>query len=747
MKRTVKVALSILGGLLALAVFFVGGWLAYYGLQPRRDISPAAYAWPKGIGTEEVDRLAREVLGRMTLDEKIDQMAGEGMNRAIVSMIFRKHFDVVYAGANDRLEIPPVAFTDGPRGVAVARATSFPVAMARAATWDVELEREVGDVIGKEARAAGANYFGGLCVNLLRHPSWGRAQETYGEDPWLLGEMGLALMRGVQAHNVMACAKHFALNSIENSRFQVDVEVDERTLREVYLPHFEKLAHHGVASVMSAYNRVRGEYCGHNRYLLTTILRDEWGFEGFVSSDWLWGLRDGVAGVRAGMDLEMPGPRHYGNNLRRLVGEGRVTEAEIDDIVFRILRTKLDYVTRPDTRDYPRALIADPEHIELSRRVAERGMVLLKNEGPVLPFDRSGIGTLAVVGHLANIDNTGDRGSSNVNPPYRVTPLDGLRNYLGVAAVLHSDGGDLEHLAAVALRADAVVVLAGFRHDEEGEYLHLDGGMPANESEKQAPFGFAGGDRVPLNLKDRDLRVIQTVAALNPRVVVALVSGTAVTMEEWKDEVPAILMAWYFGMEGGNALARILFGDVNPGGKLPFTIPVDESQLPPFDPYARKVDYGYYHGYTLFDRMGYQAAFPFGFGLGYTTFSFDAPRVDTPEIDPDGELRVSVEVRNTGIVRGDTVAQLYVGFENSTVDRPVKLLRGFTRVSLDPDETKTVAFRVPAADLAWYNPEARRWEVESMEYSVFAGSSSRPEDLLRAGFRILSPGSTPEQRP
>jgi beta-glucosidase len=746
MKRVIKYAGLALGGVLSLAVVSAGGWLLYHSLRPRHDISPGAYSWPKGIGAADVDRLAREVLDQMTLDEKIDQMSGEGMGRALASMIFRKHFDVVYAGANDRLGVPPVAFTDGPRGVAIARSTSFPVAMARAATWDVALEKQVGDVVGKEARAAGANYFGGLCVNLLRHPSWGRAQETYGEDPWLLGEMGLALMKGVQAHNVMACAKHFALNSIENSRFQVNVEVDERTLREVYLPHFRKLVDHGVASIMSAYNRVRGEYCGHNPYLLTTILRDEWGFEGFVTSDWMWGLRDGLKGVRAGMDVEMPAPRHYGKNLRRLVKEGRVAEGEIDTIVFRILRTKLDYATRVDPMEYPRTLIAAPDHVDLSRRVAERSMVLLKNEGPVLPLDRSGISTLAVVGHLANIDNTGDRGSSNVNPRYRVTPLSGLRSYLeDDVRVLHNDGTDLEHLAAIASQADAVVVVAGFRHDEEGEYLHMDGGMPADESEKQAPFGFAGGDRVPLGLKERDLRVIRTVAPLNPRVVVALVSGTAVAMEEWKEDVPAILMAWYFGMEGGNALARVLFGEVNPGGKLPFTIPVDEAHLPPFDPYAPEVEYGYYHGYTLFDRMGYPAAFPFGFGLSYTSFSFDRLQVETPEIVDGGELRVSVEIRNTGLRRGDEVAQLYVGFENSAVDRPVKLLRGFERVSLEPGASKTVGFRVPAGELAWYNPGSRRWEVENIEYPVFVGSSSRPEDLLRESFRVVSSETRTEE--
>ncbi len=553
-----------------------------------------------------------------------------------------------------------------------------------------------------------------------------------------MGEMAVALMKGVQFHNVMACAKHYALNSIENSRYEVDVQLDERTLREVYLPHFKKCVDNGVASIMSAYNRVRGEYCGHNRYLLTSILRDDWGFRGFVTSDWMNGLRDGLKGVKAGMDIEMPTPAHYGENLLKLVAEGAVSENEIDEMVFRILRTKLDYVTREDPMTYEPELIASPEHTALAREVAEQSMVLLKNSDSLLPLSRAEVGRIAVVGRLANVDNTGDHGSSHVRPPYLVTPLQGLKSAVGDDSVVTpSIPGDVAQVREAAADADVVVVVVGVAHDEEGEYIDAEGDMRKPGEQPQPLFGFGpGGDRVPLSLRDEDVEVIRAACSANPKCVVALIGGSAITMEEWVDQTPAVLMAWYFGMEGGNALAKVLFGEVNPAGRLPFTIPRDESQLPPFDPYAREVEYGYYHGYTLFDREGHEAAFPFGFGLSYTTFAFQNLEITSPAVEPGGSLEARVEVTNSGPVAGRAVPQLYVGFSNSSVDRPHKLLRGFRKIALAPGETRVVRFQVPAEDLAWYNPEASRWEVEEMVYQLYVGPSADDRTLLKAEFEI-----------
>ncbi|GAB4245572.1 MAG: glycoside hydrolase family 3 N-terminal domain-containing protein [Acidobacteriota bacterium] len=737
MRRFFKILLFSLVGLLAVILLGTLGLVAWAWWAPTPPLDQTAYPWQQGLSEAEIDTIAAELVGQMTLEEKVDQLTGDGMVRSIITMLTKGHLGIVYSGYNERLGIPPIAFTDGPRGVVVARSTSFPVAMARAATWDVELERRVGEVFGKEARAAGANYFGGVCINLLRHPSWGRAQETYGEDPFLLGQMGVAVVQGVQRHNVMACAKHFALNSIENSRFQVNVLVDERTLREVYLPHFRRVVEAGAASIMSAYNRVRGEYCGHNRYLLTDILRGDWGFRGFVTSDWFWGLRDAVKGVRAGMDVEMPGDDHY-REIPELVARGILQESEIDAMVRRVVRTKLYFLTRPDPMDYPADLLACREHRELARVVSEESMVLLKNEGPLLPLDRSRIRRLALVGRLIDEDNTGDRGSSFVRPPYLITPEAGFAEYLGDdVELLTADGSDLEAARRAAEQADVAVVVAGFRYDDEGEYLHTDGGMPRNEAEKQAPFGMKGGDRYPLGLKADDIALIQTVAQANPRTVVALIGGSAITMEEWKDQAPVILMAWYFGMEGGRALPRVLFGDVNPSGRLPFTIPTDETQLPPFDPYAPEVEYGYYHGYTLLDKTGQTPAFPFGYGLSYTQFEYANLQVAAPEVGVGDVIRVSVDVSNVGARAGKEVVQLYVGFENSTVERPIRLLRGFAKVALAPGETKRVELEVPVRDLAYYDPDSGEWKVEAVTYPVFVGPSSRAGDLLRGEVRVI----------
>jgi beta-glucosidase len=722
----------------------------------RLDITAARPRWPKEMTFEAADRAALELVSKMTLDEKLDQMTGSGIAPMMLSMLLRGEMAPVYSGTNQRLGIPPVAFTDGPRGVTSGRATSFPAAIARAATWDVELQRRVGEVVGQEARAEGANYWGGLCLNIVRHPSMGRAQETYGEDPWLTGEMGVAILEAVQRHNVMACAKHFALNSMETARFKNNVEIDERTLREVYMPQYREAVEHDVASFMSAYNKVRGEWCGENHHLLTAILRDDWGFRGFVTSDWMWGVYDAKRGVHAGLDIEMPRSLVYGDGLKALVERGEVPLAEVDESVRRIVRTKLLFLTRGDPQVYPPRLAAAPEHTALAREVAEKGMVLLKNDEALLPLDKARVKKIAVVGHLADTDNTGDRGSSNVTPPYHTSALRGFRDYLGAdAMVLHSDGANLDEVSRLAKDADTVVVVAGARWDEVGEYVSDPKGLrPSGPAQKRRvkvklpffhPIEMSGGDYAPLALKARDLKVIQTASKANPRCVVALIGGSVYTMEEWRNEVPAILMAWYFGMEGGHALVRVLFGDVNPSGKMPLTTPKHESQLPFFDEFADSIEYGPYHGYTLFDKKGEEPAFPFGHGLSYTTFAYANLEVSTPAIAPDGRVKVTVDVTNTGARAGEEVVQLYVGFGRSKVERPVKLLRAFRKVALTPGETKTVPLSVVAKDLAWYNVEKKEWEIEPMAYDVLVGPSSCDKDLLKTSFCVVA-ASAPQSR-
>src|SRR5215217_7814946 len=319
------------------------------------------------------------------------------------------NLEPITAGAIPRLGVPGVRFSDGPRGAVIGQSTAFPVPMARGATWDPDLEERVGEAIGAEIRAQGGNFFGGVCINLLRHPAWGRAQETYGEDPHHLGEMGTALMRGVQRH-AMACVKHFALNSIENARFKVDVRVSDRVLREIYLPHFERCVKEGAASVMSAYNKVNGEFCGQNRRLLNEILKEEWGFEGCVVSDFIFGLRDAKTGVQAGLDVEMPFANLYSRFLPDLVERGEVPVEAVDDAALRTIRQQLRLESVGEPERYSQDAVASEEHQMLAREAAQKAIVLLKSEPVdgdlVLPWETRRPRRLAVIGWLAEVPNT-----------------------------------------------------------------------------------------------------------------------------------------------------------------------------------------------------------------------------------------------------------------------------------------------------------------------------------------------------
>ncbi len=727
----------------------------------RHDVGPAAFPWPReGVDDARLDELTDELMERMTLRDKVHQLSGDGGNLLLVRLgahvYLLNRFPHMYAGHAPELGIPPVSFGDGPRGVVVGEASAFPVAIGRGASFDRELEARVGEAIATEARALGINYFGGLCINLLRHPGWGRAQETYGEDPFHVGEMGVALLTAVQRHNVMVCAKHFALNSIENSRFFVDVQLDDRTLHEVYLPQFRRCVEAGVASVMSAYNRVRGQWAGHSELLLDEILRGQWGFEGFVSSDWVWGLHGTVEPAVAGMDVEMPRTRYYGRRLLGAVEAGRLEPAVIDRNARRVVRTKLRFVTREDPRDYPEDVVECDEHRALARESAEASMVLLRNEGPLLPLDPGKIRRLAVIGELATERNLGDGGSSMVSPRRVVTLLDGIRERLETAgeatpqAGVTADGRPAgppppappaqqkqpqNGLDPAAVRrasesADAVVVVAGRRWNDEGESLN-----PRRKPGKPSRLA-RGGDRTDLALRPDEVATILAAASANPRTAVVLVGGSAITLEAWRESVPAILMAWYPGMEGGNALAGILFGDVSPSGKLPFTLPADPAQLPDFDPWAARAEYGYYHGYTLFDREQLTPAYPFGHGLSYTTFELGDPTLSDATITSDGDLRFTVPVTNTGDHPGAQVVQAYVTFPDTGVDRPDKLLRAFDKVHLEPGEAAEATLHIPARDLARYDPDSASWIVDPGEYTLLVGTSSTDPSMIPLTFQV-----------
>jgi beta-glucosidase len=706
------------------------------GSAPARRVSPewGRFEFLPPLDWEGADREARRLLASMSLEQKIGQMTSNTSIEEYIPACIKYNDKPYVAGEDLGLGIPGIKFSDGPAGIVMGdSSTCFPVSIARGATWDVELEEAVGDAMGKEARALGANFFGGVCINLLRHPAWGRSQETYGEDPCLLGAMGSALVKGAQRH-VMACVKHFALNSMENSRYKVDVTIDERTLREVYLPHFRKCVEAGAAAVMAAYNKFRGDYCGESRYLLKSILRDDWGFEGIVISDFTYGIRDGAKAAAAGMGIEMPVEAHYGRELLEACIRGEVAESLIDETVLAILRTKILFARRLGGRSYSKALLACPEHAALAVQVARESIVLLKNEGNLLPLKARETRKIAVLGALASRPNIGEmKGSSHVYPPYVVTPLEGLRRRAEGIEIAYAECGgfegggagsaDMAQLRAAISGADAVVAVVGLTSDDEGEYI---------------PYWSTGcgGDRLDLGLKRRDVDMIREAATLNPRLIVVLQGGGAIMTAPWDDVARAILMTWYPGMEGGKALAEVLFGDCNPSGKLPLTIPASLDQLPPFERDTEAITYDFYHGYFLADRDASTVAYPFGFGKSYTSFGYSDLAAFVSAAGNERKLDVSVRVENTGSVAGEEVVQIYVGYRGSTVTRHAKDLKAFGRVALEPGEAARFGRTIALSDLAYYSPEKKGWILEDIEYVVYAGASSRPEDLLETRFRL-----------
>ncbi len=692
------------------------------------------------------EEAARGLVAALSLDERLWCLDGDAPTWAGLAFLAEDGYHrAPFAAARvERVGLPGIAFADGPRGCVVGNATCFPVAMARGATWDPALEERVGEAIGRELQAAGATLTGAVCVNVLRHPAWGRAQETYGEDPFHVGELAAAAARGLQRH-VMACVKHLACNSMENARFTVDVEVDEVALHEVFLPQFRRVVDEGVASVMSAYNSVNGEWCGQNRELLTDVLRGEWGFTGFVISDWIFGLRDAAASLAAGLDIEMPYRMVRASHLPVALEEGRASWDDVDVAVARVVATLLrfdDVLAGPVP---PPDVVGSPEHRTLAREVAARSVVVLRNEPvggtPVLPVDPGS--RLAVLGRLASTVNLGDGGSSDVWDLACRTVLDGLAV---VADAVYDDGTDVGHAAAVAAGADAAVVVVGCTHLDEGEFIGAtDPSLgelfpevdepdvaerftaaiaelapvvkPLRLAERAAGFS-TGGDRSLLRLHPGDVELVRAAAAANPRTVVVLQGGSAILASEWVRDVPAIVHAFYGGCEAGPGLADVLFGAVEPTGRLPFSVPVDEADLPPFGREAATACYDRWHGWWHLARNGRAPLFPFGYGLSYTTFALGEALA---WVDRD-HLEVRGSVRNTGDRDGTDVVQLYA--ELSDADAPARLV-GFRRVEVPVGAEVAVALTVPVDRLATRDPEAHAWRSPAGHHRIvlarFAG--------------------------
>lgn len=697
---------------------------------------------------------AKKIVSEMTLEEKVFLMSG---NDNLVDVLIKKkeeHYNQFpyIAGGNERLGIPAIKFCDGPRGVdcGVGKSTCFPVSMCRGASFDPELEEKIGHAVGREVLAHGGNFYGGVCINLPYNPGWGRSQETYGEDSFALGEMGSALLRGVQDENVIACEKHFAFNSMENGRFRVNVKCDKRTEREVYLPHFKRCIDEGAACLMSSYNQYDGTFCGHHDYLLNQVVKDEWDFDGFIMSDFLIGIRDTVEAANGGMNVEMRDCKFFGEHLIKAVESGLVPEEKIDDAALRIVRTLLAFeqARKESGKTYDETILGCDEHRALALCAAREGITLIQNENHCLPFNKDKTKKIAVLGRLAESDNLGDYGSSRVFPKHVVTVTEGLKNILPDAELLIETGEDLEKAKQYAKDADAVIYVVGYDHDDEGEHLggsdilEVAQGIFKTHPEILAPYASfisqgalssaffekEGGDRLNgLGLHAEDIQLILETGKLNQNSAIVLIGGNAIVMDEWKEAVSAVLMGYYPGQEGGQAIAEILFGNVNPSGKLPFTVPHKEEDLPQVDWLADEVFYGYYNGYRYLDKKKIEPAVPFGFGLSYTNFEISDASFEKTE---EG-ITASCKVRNIGDIAGSEVVQVYVGYSQSTIDRPVKTLQGFKKISLEPNEEQKVILFVPWENLRYYNEKENSWVLEEMAYEVFIGTSSDEKNLIK----------------
>lgn len=707
-----------------------------------------------GCDDPEVTR-ALQLLRAMSLEEKVQQMSGPPYNP-------NNMFD---QETNTRMKIPGHLYLDGPRGVRWYNSdygtTVYPVAAARASTWNVALEKRVGTAMARELRYMGRHVLLAPTINQVMHPRWGRAQETYGEDSFLLGAMGAAFIEGAQydptvadpddplrpvedTYRVQACAKHFAANNIEDTRIYVNAVADARTLREVYLPHFQKAVDTGVSCIMTSYNRLNGSYNGYSKALVRDILKGPWKFHGYAISDW-FAKGTTLNSPAAGLDVEMPfssGPfpsqfdsaYFYGTNLVAAVNAGQVDVTLVDEAVLRLLYAKVHNGVIDHPVQWTPYLTKSDETQELALDVARQGITLLKN-GPtraladdVLPLAKTAVRKAIVVGKFAAAENMGDKGSSDakvVDGTLVITP------YEGIATALAGDGATVltwEQLAgheAQAADADVIFVIGAY--------------YPADLARTSSGEEGEWKDRVSMRLPDRDLANItgaQAIKAAHPatKVVVVLKSGGAVDVKSWVDGVDAVVMAWFGGMKEGTALAEILFGDVNPSGRTCQSFPMQESDLPAFDNTTTgDVTYGYFHGYRWLDDQGVAARWPFGFGLSYTTFEYSNLALSSGSVAADGTLTVTVDVKNTGPRAGDEVVQLYVGYPNTAVTagwgRPEKELKAFARAgAIAPGETRTVTLTLRAADLAYWDEGAGAMTVERKVHRVSVGPSSDATD-------------------
>jgi beta-glucosidase len=636
-----------------------------------------------------------------------------------------------YTTPVERLGVPRIMVSDGPHGLRTqlheadhlglstsVPATCFPTASALGSSWNADLFRRVGEALGREAAAIGVSVVLGPGINMKRSPLCGRNFEYVSEDPWHAGELATAVVQGIQSQGVGTSVKHYAANNQEDDRLRVSAEVDERTLREIYLPAFERVVKNAQPwTVMCAYNKLNGTYCSEHHWLLTEVLRDEWGFDGLVVSDW-GAVHDRVAALRGGLDLEMPPNLGVSDAaVAAAVRSGELDESVLDESVGRVLRL----VERSQPALAKRASFDTGEHHALARRAALESAVLLKNDGGVLPLQPAPGSRIAVIGEFARTPRYQGAGSSQVNPTQLDVPFDELRAGVGDqvqvdfaagfgVGTTESDAELAREAVELASGATDVVVFLGLPSDYESE----------------------GFDRTHMDLPTNQVQLIEALAEVHDRLIVVLANGSAVRLSNWQDKVSAILECWLSGQAAGGAATDLLLGAANPSGKLAETIPVRLEDNPsylnfPGDSQIVRYGEGIFIGYRAYDRLDQAVSYPFGFGLSYTTFEISKLYVVVNGAVQDGDLAVTVgvSVTNTGAVAGAEVVQIYVRDVESSVARPIRELKAFTRVNLEPGESRQVTVHLDERSFAFWSVLHGRWVVEAGDFEIAVGSSSR----------------------
>jgi beta-glucosidase len=679
---------------------------------------------------QPMEKRVEDLLGRMTPEEKISQLhANSKFSIAGIPRLGVPQHWTADGPHGVREDIGP--YTWNPAGRTDDYATYMPALCSLGSTWNTDLATAYGSVLGRESRARGKDIILGPIADIVRTPLCGRVYEYFGEDPFLNTRMSVNYIRGVQTNDVAACIKHFAGNNQEVGRATVNMDMDERTLREIYLPPFEAAVKEaGVWAVMGAYTKFRGEHCAYNDYLINKILKGEFGFPGLVMSDWggTYATREAVLG---GLDLEMgtliPGTEkdrpyddyYLAKPFLEGIRNGEYPRSLLDDKVRRNLRVL--FATHVFDQRKPGSLNT-PTNQATAQRIAEESIVLLKNRGDLLPLNVSQIQSLAVIGENAVRTNAAGFFGAGVKTMHEITPLQGIVQRVGgnanitYSAGYSKKGGNasnlVERAVTAARQADVAIVVAGLNHsrflDDEGT------------------------DRTNLHLPYGQGELIRQVVEANPRTIVVLISGPAIEMDPWLDQVPAILQAGYPGMEGGTAIARVLFGDVNPSGKLTCTYPKQllDSPAHALDTYPGTNGTLFYKegllvGYRWFDAKDIEPEFPFGFGLSYTTFEYSNLKL-VPGADTNSPV-VSAEfdIANTGARTGAEVAELYIHQQHPGLPRPLKELKGFKKISLKPGEKKTVSIPLDQRAFAYYDPAKTGWVSEAGDFKILVGSSSR----------------------